>query len=88
MVLVLESERELGGLAFPANQPSEKEEKLDFELENRGRLIDGEIQNTWLLLHPWPSGQDTFDVDFEEQVLKEKKELREAFKNYLEDFFR
>ena len=79
MVLVLESERELGGFAFPAKQPSEKEEKLDFELENRGRLIDGEIQNTWLLLHPWPSGQDTFDIDFEEQVLKEKKELRTLF---------
>ena len=55
--------------------PGEKERKLDFELENRGRLIDGEIQNTWLLLHPWPIGQDTLDIDSEKRVLKEKKEL-------------
>ena len=78
MVLVLESERELGSFAFPAKQLSEKKINLIVK-QNIERLIDGEIQNTWLLLHPWPSGQDTFDVDFEEQVLKEKKELRTLF---------
>ena len=55
------------------NQPSEKED-FDFEPENRQRLIDGEIQNTWLLLHPWPTGQDTLDIDFEERVLERREE--------------
>ena len=33
----------------------------------------------WRKEEDWPSGQDILDIDFEEQVLKEKKELRTLF---------
>ena len=59
----------------------EKEDKLDFEPQNRGRLIDGKMQNTWLLLHPWPIGQDTLDIDFKERLKKRRKNSERLFAN-------
>ena len=82
LVLVLESERKLGGFAFPAKQLSEKKINLIVK-QNIERLIDGEIQKTWLLLHPWPSGQDTLDHWLWRASVREKrrKNLERLFAN-------